>query len=241
MFIFIALIILVVGIVVFLYYSYKSSSQEKSVIKLLVQNYVFCFRRFSTVYEAILQGEIDQTEQDFLNKSEAHGDSFELESSKPLVRVIRDKSIYQKIIKLNGYFSQIKEWEKTISLSDFQSSESMTDTRYVTMMLQSFLEDIDPQDDSLYRYEIGEYIEDINTILDYLDRTNTRPLFRSIAFLSSRFKKDMAELHSFIRARRSEIESLRWRMEKLRLLGEKYLIEQDKSSASGPNAQLEFN
>lgn len=241
MFIFIALIILVVGIVVFLYYSYKSSSQEKSVIKLLVQNYVFCFRRFSTVYEEILQGKIDQTEQDFLNKSEAHGDSFELESSKPLVRVIRDKSIYQKIIKLNGYFSQIKEWEKTISISDFQSSESMTDTRYVTMMLQSFLEDIDPQDDSLYRYEIGEYIEDINTILDYLDRTNTRPLFRSIAFLSSRFKKDMAELHSFIRARRSEIESLRWRMEKLRLLGEKYLIEQDKSSASGPNAQLEFN
>jgi hypothetical protein len=241
MFIFIALIILVVGIVVFLYYSYKSSTQEKSVIKLLVQNYVFCFRRFSTVYEQILQGEIDQTEQDFLNKSEAHGDSFELESSKPLVRVIRDKSIYQKIIKLNGYFSQIKEWEKTISLSDFQSSESMTDTRYVTMMLQSFLEDIDPQDDSLYRYEIGEYIEDINTILDYLDRTNTRPLFRSIAFLSSRFKKDMAELHSFIRARRSEVESLRWRLEKLRLLGERYLIEQDKSSASGPNAQLEFN
>lgn len=241
MFILIALIILVVGIVVFLYYSYKSSSQEKSVIKLLVQNYVFCFRRFSTVYEEILQGKIDQTEQDFLNKSEAHGDSFELKSSKPLVRVIRDKSIYQKIIKLNGYFSQIKEWEKTISISDFQSSESMTDTHYVTMMLQSFLEDIDPQDDSLYRYEIGEYIEDINTILDYLNRTNTRPLFRSMAFLSSRFKKDMAELHSFIRARRSEIESLRWRMEKLRLLGEKYLIEQDKSSASGPNAQLEFN
>ena len=188
-----------------------------------------------------MQGEIDQTEQDLRNKSEAHADSFELESSKPLVRVIRDKSIYQKIIKLNGYFSQIKEWEKTISISDSQSSESMTDTRYVTMMLQSFLEDIDPQDDSLYRYEIGEYIEDINTILDYLNRTNTRPLFRSMAFLSSRFKKDMAELHSFIHARRSEIESLRWRLEKLRLLGEKYLIEHDKSSGSGPNAQLEFN
>jgi hypothetical protein len=223
-----------------LYYSYKSSSQEKSVITLLVQNYVFCFRRFSTVYEEILQGEIGQTEQDFLNKFEAYGDSFELESSKPLVRIIRDKSIYQKIIKLNGYFSQIKEWEETISLSDVQSSESVTDTHYVIMMLQSFLEDIYPQDDSLYRYEIGEYIEDINTILDYLNRTNTRPLFRSMAFLSSQFKKDMAELHSFIRARRSEVESLRWRLEKLRLLGEKYLIEQDKSSASGPNAQLEL-
>ena len=98
MFILIALIILVVGIVVFLYYSYKSSSQEKSVIKSLVQNYVFCFRKFSTVYEEILQEEIDQTEQDLLNKSESRSDSFELESSKPLVRVIRDKSIYQKII-----------------------------------------------------------------------------------------------------------------------------------------------
>jgi len=240
MFILIALIILIIGIFVFLYYSYKSSSQEKSAITLLVQNYVFCFRRFSAVYEQILQGEIDQTEQDFLNKSEAHGDSFELESSKPLVRVIRDKSIYQKIIKLNGYFSQIKEWEKTISLSDLQSSESLTDTHYVTMMLQSFLEDIYPQDDSVYRYEFGEYIEDINTILDYLNRTNTSPLFRSMAFLSSQFKKDMAELQSFIRARKSEIESLRWRLERLRLLGEKYLIEQDKSSASGPNAQLEL-
>jgi hypothetical protein len=234
MFILIALIILVFGIVVFLYYSYKSSSQEKSVIKLLVQNYVFCLRKFSTFYEEILQGEIDQTE------SESRSDSFELESSKPLVRVIRDKSIYQKAIKLNGYFSQIKEWEKTISISDFQSSESMIDTRHVTMMLQSFLEDVSHQDDSLYRYEIGEYIEDINTILDYLNRINTRPLFRFMAFLSSRFKKDMAELHSFILARRSEIESLKWRLEKLRLLGEKYRIEQDKSSASGPNAQLEF-
>jgi hypothetical protein len=118
MFILIALIILVFGIVVFLYYSYKSSSQEKSVIKLLVQNYVFCLRKFSTFYEEILQGEIDQTEQDLLNKSESRSDSFELESSKPLVRVIRDKSIYQKAIKLNGYFSQIKEWEKTISIND---------------------------------------------------------------------------------------------------------------------------
>ena len=49
--------------------------------------------------------------------------------------------------------------------------------------------------------------------------------------LSSSFKEEIKELGSFIVLKESELDSLRWRLEKLRLLEEKYLVEQRNSLA----------
>jgi hypothetical protein len=54
-----------------------------------------------------------------------------------------------------------------------------------------------------------------------------------MALLSSRYKEEIAEVGSFIAVKESELDSLRWRLEKLRLLEEKYLLEQRKSLATG--------
>jgi hypothetical protein len=51
-------------------------------------------------------------------------------------------------------------------------------------------------------------------------------LFRFLALLSSRSKEEIAGVGSFIAIKKSELDSLRWRLEKLRLLEEKYLLEQ---------------
>jgi hypothetical protein len=133
-------------------------------------------------------------------------DTLALDGKKTLLRVIRDQAIYRRIVNLDGYFSRIKEWEKTISAQE---------------------------DGSFNRYDFKEHIEDIVAILDYLNRINTHFLFRFLALLSSRYKEEIAEVGSFIAVKESELDSLRWRLEKLRLLEEKYLIEQRKSLATG--------
>jgi hypothetical protein len=86
-----------------------------------MRKYVSYIRTFTTIYENILQGENNQAKQNLVNKTEDMNDMLVLDGKKTLVRVIRDKSIYRRIIKLNGYFSRIKDWEKIISAPVFQS------------------------------------------------------------------------------------------------------------------------
>ena len=226
MYVLIILIILTVCIIVFFYQLYKSYSEEKAIIESFIQKYVSYIRRFTTIYKKILQGKNNQAEQNFLIKTQDMDDALVLDEKKALVRVIRDKSIYRRIVKLNGYFSRIKEWEKTISAPDFQSSKSIMDSSSNSGMLQAFLGDVRQEDGSFYRYDFKEHIEDIVAILDYLNRINTHFLFRFLALLSSRYKEEIAVVGSFIAVRESELDSLRWKLEKLRLLEEKYLLEQ---------------
>jgi hypothetical protein len=226
MYILIILIILIACIIVFFYQLYKSYSEEKAIIESFIQKYVSCIRRFTTIYEKILQGENSQAEQNLVNKIQDMNDTLVLDGKKTLLRVIRDQSIYRRIVQLNGYFSRIKEWEKTISAPDFQSSKSIMYSSSISMMLQAFLGDVRQEDGSFYRYDFKEHIEDIVAILDYLNRINTHFLFRFLALLSSRSKEKIAEVGSFIAVKESELDSLRWRLEKLRLLEEKYLLEQ---------------
>jgi len=227
------LIILIFCIIVLFYQLYKSYSEEKAIIESLIQKYVSYIRRFTTIYEEILQGENSQAGQNLLIKTQDMNDSFVLDGKKTLLRVTRDKSIYRRIITLNGYFSRIKDWERTISAPDFQSSKSVMYSGSISRMLQAFLGDVRQEDGSFYRYDFKEYIEDIVAILDYLNRINTHFLFRFLALLSLRFKEEIAGVGSFIAAKESELDSLRWRLEKLRLLEEKYLLEQRKSLATG--------
>jgi predicted RND superfamily exporter protein len=226
MYILLIIIILIACIIVFFYKLYKSYSEEKAIIESFIQKYVSCIRRFTTIYEKILQGENNQAEQNLLIKTQDVNDALVLDEKKALVRVIRDKSIYGRIIKLNGYFARINDWEKIISAPDFQSSKSIMDSSSTSMMLQAFLGDVRQEDGSFYRYDFKEHIEDIVVILDYLNRINTHFLFRFLALLSSRSKEEIAVVGSFIAAREAELDSLRWRLEKLRLLEEKYLLEQ---------------
>jgi hypothetical protein len=209
----------------FVYQLYKSYSEEKAIIESFIQKYVSYIRRFTTIYEKILKGKYNQAEQNLLIKTQDMNDAPVLHEKKALVRVIRDKSIYRTIMKLNGYFSRIKEWEKTISAPDFQSSKSIMDSSSISRMLQAFLGDVRQEDGSFYRYDFKEHIEDIVAILDYLNRINTHFLFRLLALLSSRYKEEIAEVGSFIAVKEPELDSLRWRLEKLRLLEEKYLLE----------------
>jgi len=232
MYVLIILIILTVCIIVFFYQLYKSYSEEKAIIESFIQKYVSYIRRFTTIYEEILQGKNNQAEQNFLIKTQDMDDALVLDEKKALFRVIRDKSIYRRIMKLNGYFSRINEWEKTISAPDLQSSKSIMDSSSISRMLQAFLGDVRQEDGSFYRYDFKEHIEDIVAILDYLNRINTHFLFRFLALLSSRYKEKIAEVGSFIAVKKSELDSLRWRLEKLRLLEEKYLLEQRKSLAT---------
>jgi hypothetical protein len=55
--------------------------------------------------------------------------------------------------------------------------------------------------------------------------------------LSSRFKEEIKEVGRFIVLKESELDSLRWRLEKLRLLEEKYLIEQRNSHSIADKLQ----
>jgi hypothetical protein len=224
MYILLIIIILIACIIVFFYKLYKSYSEEKAIIESFIQKYVSCIRRFTTIYEKILQGENNQAEQNLVNKTQDMNDTLVLDRKKTLLRLIRDQSIYRRIVKLNGYFSQIKEWEKTISAPDFQSSKSIMYSSSISGR---------QEDDSFYRYDFKEHIEDIVAILDYLNRINTHFLFRFLTLLSSRYKEEIAEVGSFIAVKESELDSLRWRLEKLRLLEEKYLLEQKKSLATG--------
>jgi hypothetical protein len=160
-------------------------------------------------------------------------DTLALDGKKTLLRVIRDQAIYRRIVNLDGYFSRIKEWEKTISAPDLKSSKSIMSLSSASRMLQAFLGDVRQEDGSFYRYDFKEHIEDIVAILDYLNRINTHFLFRFLALLSSRYKEEIKEFGSFIVLKESELDSLRWRLEKLRLLEEKYLLEQKKSLATG--------
>ncbi len=226
MYILIILMILTACIIVFFYQLYKSHSEEKAIIESFIQNYVSYIRRFTPIYEKILQAKYNQAEQNLLIKTQDVNDAFVLDEKKALVRVIRDKSIYRRIMKLNGYFSRINDWEKTISAPDLQSSKSIMDSSSISRMLQAFLGDVRQEDDSFYRYDFKEHIEDIAAILDYLKRINTHFSFRFLPLLSSRYKEEIAEVGSFIAAREPELDSLRWRLEKLRLLEEKYLLEQ---------------
>ena len=226
MYIFIIIIILIACIIVVFYQLYKSYCEEKEVIESFIQEYISYIRRFTTIYETILLRENSQAEQNLVNKSQDMNDALVLDEGKALVRIIRDKSIYRRMAKLNGYFARIKDWEKITSAPDFQSSKSIMDSSSTSMMLQAFLGDVRQEDGSFYRYDFKEYLEDIVAILDYLNRINTHFLFRFLALLSSRYKKEIAGVGSFLAAKEPELDSLRWRLEKLRLLEEKYLLEQ---------------
>ena len=226
MYIFIIIIILIACIIVVFYQLYKSYCEEKEVIESFIQKYISYIRRFTTIYETILLRENSQVEQNLVNKSQDMNDALVLDEGKALVRIIRDKSIYRRMAKLNGYFARIKDWEKITSAPDFQSSKSIMDSSSTSMMLQAFLGDVRQEDGSFYRYDFKEYLEDIVAILDYLNRINTHFLFRFLALLSSRYKKEIAEVGSFLAAKEHVLDSLRWRLEKLRLLEEKYLLEQ---------------
>ena len=232
MYILIILIFLSACIIVFFYHLYHSYSEEKSIIQSRIQKYISYLRRFTTIYEEILQEETSQAEQ-VLNENQDMNDTLALDGKKTLLRVIRDQAIYRRIVNLDGYFSQIKEWEKTISAPDLKSSKSIMSLSSASRMLQAFLGDVRQEDGSFYRYDFKEHIEDIVAILDYLNRINTHFLFRFLALLSSRYKEEIAEVGSFIAVKESELDSLRWRLEKLRLLEEKYLLEQRKSLATG--------
>ena len=232
MYILIILIFLSVCIIVFFYHLYHSYSEEKSIIQSRIQKYISYLRRFTTIYEEILQEETSQAEQ-VLNENQDMNDTLALDGKKTLLRVIRDQAIYRRIVNLDGYFSRIKEWEKTISAPDLKSSKSIMSLSSASRMLQAFLGDVRQEDGSFYRYDFKEHIEDIVAILDCLNRINTHFLFRFLALLSSRYKEEIAEVGSFIAVKESELDSLRWRLEKLRLLEEKYLLEQRKSLATG--------
>lgn len=226
MYILIIIIILIICIIVVFYQLYKSYCEEKEVIESFIQEYISYIRRFTTIYETILLRENSQAEQNLVNKSQDMNDALVLDEGKALVRIIRDKSIYRRMAKLNGYFARIKDWEKITSASDFQSSKYIMDSSSTSMMLQAFLGDVRQEDGSFYRYDFKEHIEDIFVILEYLNRINTHFSFRFLALLSSRSKEEIAEVGSFVAARESELDSLRWKLEKLRLLEEKYLLEQ---------------
>ena len=232
MYILIILIFLSVCIILFFYHLYHSYSEEKSIIQSRIQKYISYLRRFTTIYEEILQEETSQAEQ-VLNENQDMNDTLALDGKKTLLRVIRDQAIYRRIVNLDGYFSRIKEWEKTISAPDLKSSKSIMSLSSASRMLQAFLGDVRQEDGSFYRYDFKEHIEDIVAILDYLNRINTHFLFRFLGLLSSRYKEEIAEVGSFIAVKESELDSLRWRLEKLRLLEEKYLLEQKKSLATG--------
>ena len=232
MYVLLIAIILIACITVFFYQLYKSCSKEKLIIESFIRKYVSYIRRFTTIYEEILQEETSQAEQ-VLNENQDMNDTLALDGNKTLLRVIRDQSIYRRIVNLDGYFSRIKEWEKTISAPDLKSSKSIMSLSSASRMLQAFLGDVRQEDGSFYRYDFKEHIEDIVAILDYLNRINTHFLFRFLALLSSRYKEEIAEVGSFIAVKESELDSLRWRLEKLRLLEEKYLLEQKKSLATG--------
>jgi hypothetical protein len=225
MYIFITIIILITCTIVFFYQLYKSYSEEKAIIKSFIQKYVSNIRRFTTIYDKILQGKYNQAEENLPVKTQDMNDDLLLDEKKALVRVIRDKSIYKRIMKLNGYFSRINDWEKNISALDFQSSRSIMDSSSITRMLQAFLGDVRQEDGSFYRYDFREHIEDIVAILNYLDRINAHFSFRFMALLSSRYMEEIAEVGRFIAVKEPELDSLRWRLEKLRLLEEKYLLE----------------
>ena len=225
MYILIILIFLSVCIIVFFYHLYHSYSEEKSIIQSRIQKYISYLRKFTTIYEEILQEETSQAEQ-VLNENQDMNDTLALDGKKTLLRVIRDQAIYRRIVNLDGYFSRIKEWEKTISAPDLKSSKSIMSLSSASRMLQAFLGDVRQEDGSFYRYDFKEHIEDIVAILDCLNRINTHFLFRFLALLSSRYKEEIAEVGSFIAVKESELDSLRWRLEKLRLLEEKYLLEQ---------------
>ena len=233
MYVLLITIILIACITVFFYQLYKSCSKEKLIIESFIRKYVSYIRKFTTIYENILQGENKQAEQNLVNKTEDINDILVLDGKKTLLKVIRDQSIYRRIVNLDGYFSRIKEWEKTISASDLKSAKSITDSTSISRMLQAFLGDVHQEDGSFYRYDFKEHIEDVAALLDYLNRINTNFLFRFLALLSSRPKEETAEIGSFIAVKKSELDSLRWRLEKLRLLEEKYLLEQRKSLATG--------
>ena len=232
MYVLLIAIILIACITVFFYQLYKSCSKEKLIIESFIRKYVSYIRRFTTIYEEILQEETSQAEQ-VLNENQDMNDTLALDGKKTLLRVIRDQAIYRRIVNLDGYFSRIKEWEKTISAPDLKSSKSIMSLSSASRMLQAFLGDVRQEDGSFYRYDFKEHIEDIVAILDYLNRINTHFLFRFLALLSSRYKEEIAEVGSFIAVKESELDSLRWRLEKLRLLEEKYLLEQKKSLATG--------
>ena len=233
MYVLLITIILIACITVFFYQLYKSCSKEKPIIESFIRKYISYIRTFTTIYEKILPGENNQAEQNLVNKTEDMNDILVLDGKKTLVRVIRDESIYRRIIKLNGYFSRITDWEKIISAPAFQSYKSVMDSSSISRMLQAFLGDVSQEDGSFYRYDFKEHIEDVAAILDYLNRINAHFLFRFLALLSSRPKEEIAEVGSFIAVKESELDSLRWRLEKLRLLEEKYLLEQRKSLATG--------
>ncbi len=232
MYILIILIFLSVCIILFFYHLYHSYSEEKSIIQSRIQKYISYLRKFTTIYEEILQEETSQAEQ-VLNENQDMNDTLALDGKKPLLRVIRDQSIYRRIVNLDGYFSRIKEWEKTISAPDLKSSKSIMSLSSASRMLQAFLGDVRKANGSYDRYDFKKYLEDIDAILEYLKRLNTHFLLRFLMRLSSRFKEEIKEFGSFIVLKESELDSLRWRLEKLRLLEEKYLLEQKKSLATG--------
>ena len=232
MYILIILIFLSACIIVFFYHLYHSYSEEKSIIQSRIQKYISYLRRFTTIYEEILQEETSQAEQ-VLNENQDMNDTLALDGKKTLLRVIRDQAIYRRIVNLDGYFSRIKEWEKTISAPDLKSSKSIMSLSSASRMLQAFLGDVRKVNGSYDRYDFKKYLEDIVAILEYLNRLNTHFLLRFLMRLSSRFKEEIKEVGSFIVLKESELDSLRWRLEKLRLLEEKYLLEQRKSPATG--------
>jgi hypothetical protein len=235
------LIFLSACIILFFYQLYHSYSEEKSTIQSLIQKYISYLRKFTNIYEEILQEETNQVEQDLLNKNQDMNDTFVSGGKKTLIKAIRDQSVYRRIINLDGYFSRIKEWEKTISSSDLKSSKSSMNSSSLSRMLQVFLGDVRKGDGSFDRYDFREYIEDIFAILEYLNRVNTHFLLRFLMRLSSKTKEDIKEANSFIVLKESELDSLRWRLEKLRLLEKKYLIEQKNSFAMGDEPQQTAN
>ncbi len=78
MYILIILIFLSVCIILFFYHLYHSYSEEKSIIQSRIQKYISYLRRFTTIYEEILQEETSQAEQ-VLNENQDMNDTLALD------------------------------------------------------------------------------------------------------------------------------------------------------------------
>ena len=89
MYVLLITIILIACITVFFYQLYKSCSKEKLIIESFIRKYVSYIRRFTTIYEEILQEETSQAEQ-VLNENQDMNDTLALDGKKTLLRVIRD-------------------------------------------------------------------------------------------------------------------------------------------------------
>ena len=227
--VFSVIIIIIFGVSVFFYQVYAAAKQERNILKLRIQEYKWIIRKLITIYEKILQGKVDFQEDSLLNESPFHAEILEMETNKPLIEILRDTYIYQTMVKLKGYFSLIRHWTDKVALAYFQSSKSYADFYSISMMLIAFIGEVKTEDNSFGRYKFREHIDDLISLLNYCHKINSLVHLKILARFSPTHEEERVSLNNFIRAARSEIDSLRWKLEKLRLLEEKYRIEQGES------------